>query len=94
MKNSWGEARTICKSFNLELMTLETLNEANSFLTMADNHSYFKFISWVFFIIDGTSLTPKSTTDWYWIQTRHKTSFPIRWARSQPDDANNDIFIP
>lgn len=89
MKNTWGEARAICKSFGFELTTFETLLEARTFFSMADNHSYFRIFDRVFFIIDGTTLTGKSTTDWYWTQTGKKIQFPIPWGRTQPDFGGN-----
>lgn len=92
MKNTWGEARAICKSFDFELTTLETLSEAKAFLSMADNNSYFKSFAGVYFIIDGTTLTPKSTTDWYWTQSGKKIQFPIPWGTGQPDFSNNLEF--
>jgi len=84
MQNTWGEARAICRSFDLELMTLESLNEAKSFLTMADNHNYFRSFGVIWIVIDGTTLTAKSLTDWYWPQTGKKISFPMPWGVSQP----------
>lgn len=38
------------------------------------------------------SLTPKSTTDWYWTDTGRKINFPIQWQSGQPDNNNNSEF--
>lgn len=87
MNHTWGEARAICKSYGLELMTLETLQEANLFLTMADNHSYFRTVNGICSSIDATTLTSKSPTDWYWSQTGKKVSFQIPWFPGEPGGA-------
>lgn len=88
MRNTWGEARAICKSFDLELATFETLSEAAKFLSMADNHSIFKSFAGVYFLIDGTTLSPASSTDWYWSKSGKKIQFPISWLSGQPDNGN------
>lgn len=92
MKNTWGEARAICRSFDMELTTIETLIEAKSFLALADNHSHFRSENGAWIAIDGTTLTSKSTTDWYWPKTGRKISFPIPWLPGQPDNVHTNEF--
>ena len=86
MEASWGESKSICKAFGLELVTLETLKEANYFLEIAENSETKKLAIPFWIFIDGMTLTPKSTTDWYWTESGEKISFSIRWASDQPDN--------
>ena len=89
MKNTWGEARAICKSYDYELTTFETLIEAKTFFSMVDHANVFKKFDGTFFLIDGTTLTPKSATDWYWTKSRKKIQFSIPWLPQQPDFGYN-----
>ncbi|CAG9807027.1 unnamed protein product [Chironomus riparius] len=85
LRTDWFGAKVNCKAFNLELATFETLTEAQTFLNMAWNHNFIMSHNLTFFLIDGMTLTPKSTTDWYWTKNGEKISFKIPW---QPDEPN------
>jgi len=74
----------------MELVTLETLTEARAFLTMADNCKH--FVGDVSVHVDGTTLTPKSPTDWYWTRNGAKISYPIPWDVGQPNNGDNKQF--
>ena len=66
------------------MATLETLEEARTFLAMANNENSLKKLNVTWLWIDG--LTPKgpSKTEWYWTKSGAKVSFPIDWSRGQP----------
>lgn len=82
----WYQGKIICKSFGLELVSLETLTEAEYFYNLCHNNDV--TVGWIF--IDGMTLTPKSSTDWYWTNSGKKISYPIPWFPGQPDNYNED----
>jgi len=86
----WSGAKSFCTSFNLQLTTLETLEEARAFLKMVDSHPYFKIYNDANFYMDGMTSILRSTTEWYWTNTGNKISFPIPWLPGQPDNATPD----
>lgn len=88
LEGNWGEAKSSCKSFDLELVTLETLLEAKTLSLILSN--YFKSSNNAYFFIDGTSLNGvKSTTDWYWTKNGKKISYPMPWLPSEPNNTGN-----
>ena len=88
----WSGAKSFCKSFNMDLVTLETLTEARAFLTLADREPFFQRYGEANFQIDGMTTTLKSTTQWYWTDSGNKFSFPIPWYPGQPDNQGNVEF--
>jgi len=89
--DSWSRAKSFCASFNLQLATLETLEEARRLLYLADSNPFFKiYTTSSSFYIDGMTSTLKSTTEWFWTDSGNKFSFPIPWLPGQPDNANGD----
>ncbi|KAL7036617.1 hypothetical protein ACKWTF_008874 [Chironomus riparius] len=88
---NWTGARSFCSSFNLQLVSLQTLQEALAFLYLADTHPYFKkYTACSMFYIDGMTSIMKSTTEWYWADSGNKISYPMPWLSGQPDNANGD----
>jgi hypothetical protein len=83
----WLEARAICKSYDLELTTIETLAEAQAILNMASSCNQF---STVYAYVDAMALTLKSPTDWYWTKSGKKLSFALPWNSGEPNNANNN----
>ena len=88
----WTKAKSICKSFDLELVSLETLSEYNVFMSMIENHEFIKSSSFWYYHIDAMTLKPNSSTDWYWTNSGHKVSFPMTWALNQPDFAGSNEY--
>lgn len=62
----------------------ETRNEARAVMTMAENNSILKKMTSIWLYVDAVTLTPKSTTDWYWTKTGKKISFPMDWIPGAP----------
>jgi len=76
-KDDWFGAKAICKSFGLELATFETLTEAETFLNVAYENDFIKSLALKHFYVDGMTLTPHSTTDWYWTRNGKQIAFTI-----------------
>ncbi|CAG9805252.1 unnamed protein product [Chironomus riparius] len=87
-KGDWTNSRYFCKSYDLELVTMETLEEARAVLTMADNNSILRSYTSVWLNIDAVTLTIKSLTEWFWTKSGKKISYPIPW---RPDAPNNHV---
>jgi len=84
-RTSWGEAKGLCSSFGLELATVETRTEAETFLNIVENHQNIKALGKVWIRIDGITLSGKSTTEWFWTKSGNKIPFSLPWSPGQPD---------
>ena len=92
MEATWIEAKTICKTFNMELASFKTLEEANTVMDMVRRDSKLAEIDFLWMFLDGIALSPKSKTDWYWTETGEKIGFTIPWPPTQPDTADGNEF--
>lgn len=89
IKATWIEAKAICKTYNLELASFKTLEEANAVMDMVRRDSLLSAIDFLWIFLDGIALTQKSPTDWYWTENGEKISFSMPWLSGQPDTAGN-----
>ncbi|CAG9805251.1 unnamed protein product [Chironomus riparius] len=94
-RNGMAEAKAICKAYNLELATFETITETLMVLNMCENNEYIKSIAdpknfWI--VIDAMTTTPKSATEWFWTNSGRKISFTVPWAPNQPDFFENHEY--
>ena len=90
-----AEAKAICKAYNLELVTFETITEALMVMNMCENNPFIQSVSnptrfWI--LVDGMTTAAPSSTEWFWTNTGKKVSFVIPWAPNQPDFYNNEEF--
>lgn len=69
------------------MITLDTLDEARSVLTMSDNNSILRSYTSVRLYIDAVTLSIKTTTEWYWTKTGKKIAYPIPWRPGTPDNS-------
>jgi len=65
---------------------LDTLEEARTVLSFADNNSNLRTLTSVWLYIDGVSLSTNSPTDWYWTKLGEKVSYSIPWRPGTPDN--------
>jgi len=84
----WYGAKALCKSFGLELATFETRTEADTFIQIAKENQFIKTNAHPYVIIDGMTLTPRSTTDWYWTRTGERIYFTLPWRVGEPNFAD------
>jgi len=85
----WFGAKALCKSFDLELATFETLIEAEKFIQVAKENQFIKTKIYPHVFVDGMTLTPNSATDWYWTRTGEKIPFTLPWKVGEPNFAFN-----
>jgi hypothetical protein len=93
--DTWGASRSFCKSYNMELLTLETQTESQAVLNLLDTNNYLKTIHFPMWA-DLMTLTLKSKTEWFWTSTGNKISFPIPWFGTEPNNNSGNeycIFI-
>ncbi|XP_070490806.1 CD209 antigen-like protein E [Chironomus tepperi] len=80
-QSNWEDAKAICKLFNLELATFETLHEANSFFNLPNVIQDYVFV-------DGTTTVLGSPTEWYWTNKgERKIAYALPWDRGEPNNA-------
>lgn len=70
----------------MEILTLETKSESNYLLDVLNNSTSLPENENIFHI-GGISLTPRSTTDWYWVVSGKKLDFILNFLPNQPDFA-------
>lgn len=66
------------------MLTLETLEEQQSYLTLLESSTYLRSLNNAWYWVDSIRVGP--ATDWYWTKTGKKISFPIPWLAYQPDN--------
>ncbi|CAG9807028.1 unnamed protein product [Chironomus riparius] len=91
-KTTWMNAKTYCKSFDLDLVSFETLTEVYNFIDMAKENSFVKSLGGVHMLVDGMTPTPNTTTEWYWTNTGTKVSFTLPWQEGEPNFLNNGEY--
>lgn len=86
-KASWHNARSICQSYGMEFLTMESEAEQNYLLdTLKYNSAVFSG-NWV--NIGGMTTKCGSRDLWYWVDTGNKVNFPIRWHANDPNCSND-----
>lgn len=70
-------------------MSLETLNEANSFLTLCEQNIAL-FEDWTH--IGAYTSVGKSLDKWYWVNSGKRVDYPLKFAVNQPDFAGASEF--
>ncbi|KAL7035705.1 hypothetical protein ACKWTF_008515 [Chironomus riparius] len=85
LKADWAQSKGLCKAFDLELATYETINEALTFLKLIENFNVTAFLPTPkYFYIDGFTTSGPSKTDWYWTKNGNKILYNIPWAPYEP----------
>lgn len=89
IKAYWSIAAGICKSFELEFLSLETEAEASELLQLCSNNSE-TFDQHTH--IGGITTSPKSLDEWYWINSYNRIDYPLRFRHDQPNNYGGDEF--
>lgn len=88
-KVEWQHARSICQSYGMEILTLESVTEQNYLLNLLKQHSaLFGVHEWI--NIGAMTTTCASRDLWYWVVTGSKVSSPIKWATDVPNCVNDN----
>jgi hypothetical protein len=43
--------------------------------------------------VGGVTLTPQSSSDWYWVATGEKIAYDMPWHTQQPNNAHENNFV-
>lgn len=76
---SHSNAQSICKSYHMDLVMIESLNEFYAVSGFCKQNTNL-LGRWVF--VDGMTLSSKSPTDWYYTRTGNKIPFHMIWAKN------------
>ena len=85
LRTNWLKAKSICKSFDLDLASFETLEEAENFLFIAKNNPFVHELWAIHLLVDGMTSTVNTSIDWYWTSSGNKVSYPLPWQKGAPD---------
>lgn len=82
-RGTWVEAQQICNSYDLELVTIDSVDESNVFLSLYTQNAAL-FDTWTH--IGAVATIPRSATDWYWVGSTEKVNFPLKFGVGLPDN--------
>lgn len=89
----WVHARPLCQASGMEILTLDTQSEADNFLNLLNNSAFLASLrDDGAYHIGAISHTPRTTTDWYWVASRKKTNFVLKFGSGQPDFDGGDDY--
>lgn len=80
---SWMDARSFCKTYDMDLTSFDTNYEFTNFVKHAMKSLYY-FDKWTH--IGGISKLAGKHREWYWIATNRKVSYPMVFAVGQPNN--------
>lgn len=83
----WNDAKTLCKSYGLELLHLESKDEMNYFIKACNQY---KNLFGDYTFVDGVTDLGKSKTEWFYSETGRKVSFALPWLPGTPDNVGSD----
>lgn len=89
IKSQWINTRSICQSFGMDSLSIETAEEQSFFLNLCDENIKL-FDDWTH--VGAMTTVGKSTDKWYWASTGKKINYPIKWGVNQPDFAGANEF--
>ena len=92
LRTNWLKAKSICKSFDLELASFETLAEAENFINIAKNHPFVISYGGNHMLVDGMTDTPNTKTEWFWTKTGTKVSYSLPWQKGEPNFLNEGEY--
>lgn len=81
--SSWQNARAICRSYDMDFLTLETEAEANIFFELCRDHAG---LFGDYAHIGGITTQGGSRDQWYWVNSGKKVNYSLKWADSEPDN--------
>lgn len=82
-RGTWIEAKTMCKHFKMELISLDSEAEANYFLNLFSQTPGL-FDKWTH--IGAVTSLSKSKSEWYWAENAKKANFTLKFLSGQPDN--------
>lgn len=84
LRSRWSGARSICKTYGMDIATFETSKQMIAVSEMCTKNS--EKITTGAAHVGATTLTGGSKTDWYWVTTGEKISYSIKWLPFEPNN--------
>lgn len=78
----WHAAKSFCHSFGMELLSLDTLEEAQKFMNICVTNKLFVDRC---FHIGGLTTVPSSKTEWFWVNSFKKVKYEMPWLPKEPN---------
>lgn len=88
-KSDWMLGKIICKNFNLDSASFETLSESSEFLTLCKNSQTISSLKFNWFALDAMTLSAGTKNNWYWLKSGRKITYTLNWMPYQPDYHQN-----
>ncbi|CAO1417879.1 unnamed protein product [Diamesa hyperborea] len=82
-KLNWGDAHSFCKSFEMDLVALETAAESDYFFNLCEKGTN-NFYPYLF--IGGTNIGVEKDS-WYWMKTGSEIKYKLRFSEGEPYNA-------
>lgn len=89
LRSSWIHMRSVCTSFGMEVLSLDTEDEYDHFMRLCLKKSSF---------FDGASLIGAVTNSrlgadgWFWLNSGERISYALDWAKDEPNFSGNVEF--
>lgn len=80
---SWMEARSYCKTYDMDLASFDTSYEFSNFVKLAMKSSFY-FDRWTH--VGGISKTSGKHREWFWVGKNAKVSYQMQFATGQPNN--------
>lgn len=80
----WASAFSYCNAFNMTLATLETEEEHNHLLNLADNGG----VTNQHAFIGGTDVGSEGT--FHWVGSGKLVNYPLKWKDGEPNNLNDN----
>ena len=84
-RTTGSQLRAICRSFGMDTVSLDTVDEQNTFLNICNKNRAILDSSMT--LIGGYTRTPRSTNDWYWVNSGNRVNYTLKFSQGQPDFA-------
>lgn len=86
-KAHWNVALATCHAYGMEMLSLESSDEESSFLTVC---TLWRTLFDRFTHIGALTTVEKSRTEWFWVNSGNKISFPISFSSGEPNSEDNN----
>ena len=82
MRAKWTNTRAICKSYNMDVLSLDCEAETEHFRNLCKiNHKKLD----QFTLLGGMNLVPKSKEHWYWVNSGEQIDHRIKFSIGEPN---------
>lgn len=86
MKTTWVNVRPFCQSFGMEILSLETYDEAVNFMKLCEYNYYIMDTNTY---IGGYTTQLKNPNTWYWVNSGRKIDYNLAFGLGMPDNCES-----